>query len=73
MYKKIPLKIGSHEEEVEVGIVDANIPLLISKKKLKEWGGIIDFKKNTLFMRNTRETIKLTESPSGHLTISVGK
>ena len=37
-YKLIPVKIGNHEEELEVGIIDAEIPLLISKRKLKEWG-----------------------------------
>ena len=39
MYKTIPVKIGPYEEELEVGIIDTEIPLHISKKKLKEWGG----------------------------------
>ena len=43
-YKLITLKIRSIEDEVEVGVVNANIPLLISNRKLKEWGAIIDFK-----------------------------
>ena len=37
-FKEIPIKIGSMEENVQVGVIDSNIPLLISNAKLKEWG-----------------------------------
>ena len=67
------MQIGKLVEETEVGIVNANIPLLISKKKLKEWGGIIDFKNNTLHICKTDETIQLKETTSGHLIINVAK
>ena len=72
-YKKIPLQIGSLTEMVDVGVVPANIPLLISKRKLKDWGAKIDFEKNELFIRKTNETIQLNETASGHLTINVAK
>ena len=73
MYVKMPLQLGRLKETVEVGIVKANIPLLISKLKLKEWGGILDFSENTLYLKITDETINLKESQSGHLTVNVGK
>ena len=73
MYVKMPLQLGSLKDSVEVGIVKANVPLLISKMKLKEWGGVVDFSENTLFLKATNETIKLQESESGHLTVNVGK
>ena len=38
MFKVIPVKIGTYTEEIEVGIIDTEIPLLISKRMLKEWG-----------------------------------
>ena len=53
--------------------VNANVPLLISKTKLKQWGGVLDFSENTLFLKVTDETTKLQESDSGHLTVNVGK
>ena len=37
------LKLGKLLEEVEVGVVAADVPLLISKIKLNEWDGILDF------------------------------
>ena len=72
-YKRVPLKIGSMEETVDVGVVEAKIPLLISKRKLKEWGAKIDFEKNEMYIRKTNETIKLNETKSGHLTINLAK
>ena len=73
MFKKIPIRIGKHEEEIEVGIINTEIPLLISKKKLKEWGGKIDFQENTLFLRNSGETVQMEETSSGHLVINLAK
>ena len=49
-YVKMPLKIGnSLRDEVEVAVVLANVPLLLSRDKLKEWGAILDFNKSALF------------------------
>ena len=69
MFKRIPINIGGHEEELEVGIINTEIPLLISKKKLKEWGGKIDFEDNTLHIRKTGKTIQMEERSTGHLVI----
>ena len=73
MYKRIPVRIGELEEELEVGIIDTEIPLLISKKKLKEWGGRIDFQENTLYLRKSGETIHMEETSTGHLVINLSK
>ena len=35
-YVKIPLQIGILKDTFDVGVVAANVPLLISKTKLKE-------------------------------------
>ena len=70
---KIPFKVGKLEEELEVGVVEANIPMLLSKSKLKEWGVKIDFLENTMFIRKTSEVIKLKETAQGHLTFPMGK
>ena len=70
---KIPFKIGKLNEELDVGVVEANIPMLLSKSKLKEWGVTIDFLENTMFIRKTSELIKLKETKQGHLTYPMGK
>ena len=72
-YVKIPLKIGSIEEDVEVAIVETNVPLLFSKTKLKEWGGNLDFEEDTMTFKTTGDKIKLKDTSSGHYIIPVGK
>ena len=34
MYKKVLIRIGSHQEDLEVGVIEVEIPLLISKRML---------------------------------------
>ena len=36
-YKKIPIKIGKLEDVQEVGIVETNVPQLVSGKTLEDW------------------------------------
>ena len=71
--KIVPFKIGKLEEKIEVSIVDANIPMLLSKKKLREWGAQIDFSENKMYLKKTRETIQLNEVTQGHLTYPMAK
>ena len=73
VYKRIPVRIGEQDEELEVGIINTEIPLLIYKKKLKEWGGWIDFQENTLYLRKSGETIRMEETSTGHLVINLSK
>ena len=70
---RIPFNIGALKEEIDVGVVEANIPMLLSKSKLKEWGAKIDFLDNTMYIRKTKETIKLKETKQGHLTFPMAK
>ena len=72
-FKKIPLKLGNIEEILEVAVIDANIPLLFSKRKLMEWGAVLDFHKNTLKIGKTNETFKLKETKGGHLALPLNK
>ena len=72
-YKLVPLRIGQLEEMVEVGVIDAAIPLLISKTKLKEWGAELNFKENTLYLDKTKEKVDLKETKTGHLVVNLGK
>ena len=39
MYKKVPIRVGCHQEDLEVGVIEVKIPLFISKRKLKHWEG----------------------------------
>ena len=73
MYKRVPVRIGSHQEDLEVGVMEVKIPLLISKRKLKEWGDIIDFKENVLHLRITNKVIKLDETTTSHLVVRLVK
>ena len=57
-FKLIPIKIGNMEENVEVGVIDSNMPLLISNAKLKEWGAKMDFAENKLYLRKSNEEMK---------------
>ena len=72
-YKLVPKRIGGLEELVEVGIIDAAVPLLISKSKLKEWGAKLDFKDNSMYLEKTDEKILLQDTRSGHLVVKLGK
>ena len=70
MFKLIPVKIGNHQEDTEVGVIDVEFPLSLSIFKLKDRGGTIDFEENVLHLKFTNEDVKLERrdsfwSPSG--------
>ena len=73
MFKMVPVKIGSHEEDIEAGVIVVEIPLALSKFKIKEWGVTIDFEENVLHLRITNKDVKLEEAATGHLEISLAK
>ena len=56
-----------------MAVVNLNIPLLFSKKKLTEWGATLDFEKDTVHFKSTGETFKLNTTSSGHWTLPLGK
>ena len=45
-YKIIPINLGSQEKVIEVAVVDAQVPLLISNGNLKDCKAMIDFEKD---------------------------
>ena len=36
MYKKVPVKVASHHKDLEVGIIDTEILLVVSNRKIRE-------------------------------------
>ena len=67
----IPVLIGSKRMKIAVDIVDANIPLLISKPLMSEVGMVIDTKEHTLEFDGQRH--QLLTSSSGHYMIPVSE
>ena len=61
------------KETIEVAIIDAPIPLLLSKRRLKQWDAVINFRNNTLKIGKTDETFKLKETKGGHLSLPLVK
>ena len=66
---KIPVVIGTKKVFLETDIVDADIPLLLSKDSLKRAGTILDFNNDTSIMLG--ETQSLVSTESGHYAIPV--
>ena len=56
-----------------MALIDANIPLLFSKKQLKKWESEINFKDNTLTIGKTNEKFRLKETKGGHLALPLSK
>ena len=70
-HKLVPIEIGGITETVKVGIIEADIPLLISRRQLEKWETVLNFKDKTLFFKGTGKTVKLEMTSSGHLTIDL--
>jgi len=64
---KLPAKVGSKSILIETDIVDADIPLLLSKEALKNAGTLLDFNNDQLTMFGEVQTLIATES--GHYAI----
>ena len=71
--KRIPLQLGSLRETVNVAVVNTNVPLLLSKEKMKEWGCVIDCEKDTIYIGKTNETLQMKSTKSGHWTLPLGR
>jgi hypothetical protein len=67
----IPVLMGSKIIKIAVGVVDANIRLLISKPLMSEVGMVIDTKEHTLEFDGQRH--QLLTSSSGHYMIPVSE
>ena len=60
----IPISIGEVQLMLTIDIVQSGVPLLLSKKQMKEYGMVLDLSKDELLFRNKK--IWLEESESGH-------
>ena len=63
----IPVNIGQQEIDLEVDVVDTDIPLLLSKAAMKKSSTVIDFNKDTAVMFGEEQ--KLIKTTSGHYAI----
>ena len=66
---KVPMTIASEKVFVDVDIVDADIPLLLSKNSLQKAKATMDLGNNVLHIFG--KSIKLLESKSGHYILPV--
>ena len=72
-FKRIPISLGDMKETIEVAVIDANIPLLLSKRQLKKWDAVLNFSDATLKIGKTNQTFKLKETEGGHLALPLTK
>ena len=68
----IPITLGKLETEIEVSIVNCEIPLLISRKQLETWKVTQNNSKCELVVGITGETITLDKLESGHFALDLG-
>ena len=68
----IPITLGSYKTNIQVPVVDCDVPLLISKQTLKAWEVIQNYQTDTIYIGKTKETIKLKNLKSGHYGIKLG-
>ena len=66
---KFPAKIGDRKCNISTEVVNADIPLLLSKESLQKAGTILDLKRDKAEMFNKDIPLELTSS--GHYCISV--
>ena len=65
----LPVRIGQKKVKLETEVVDADIPLLLSKEAMKKSDTTIDFANDTVTMFG--ENIKLSLASSGHYMINL--
>ena len=70
---KLPIHLGSLTSEIEVSVVDCDIPLLISSTQLEEWQVNQDYKNRILHIGKTKESVNLLKLDSGHYGLDMGK
>ena len=56
--KLIPIKIGKLRKNIKVSIVDVNVPFLLAREQLENWGAVIDFGRKTIAFKETEEEFK---------------
>ena len=68
---RFPAIIGKKKVTIEANIVDAEIPLLLSRKSMKVAGCTLDFKNDSMEILD--QSIKLLSTGSGHYCIPLTK
>ena len=63
----IPVQFGTRKATIESDIVEADVPLLLSKEALKKAETVLDFNNDTALMFGEKQTLIATES--GHYAI----
>ena len=61
---KIPCYVAGMKADIEVDVVNCNIPLLLSKKAMKKGKMCLDFERDCVVVNG--KTVKLNETTSGH-------
>ena len=64
MRKRIPIRIGKRRYDLEVDVVENEIPLLISKNSMKKIGVVLDFKRDIAIIN--KQNIDLYCTSTGH-------
>ena len=65
----VPIYIGDVRVKLITDVVDANIPLLLSKSSLQKTDARVDFETNQIIIFN--QTLNLTETSGGHYLLSL--
>ena len=66
---RLPAKIGNNKCNIDAEVVNADIPLLLSKSSLKKADAVLDLKNDTVTMFN--QPIDLQYTASGHYCIDI--
>ena len=65
----VPAYIGVKAVNITSELIDANIPMLLSKECMKKANTVLNFQRDEIIMLN--QTLKLHATSSGHYTIPV--
>ena len=64
---RLPARIGSKPVTIETEVIDANIPMLLSKETMKRAGSVLDFNTNQAKMFGSNH--KLIQTTTGHYAL----
>ena len=65
----IPIRIGRLVSQLNVSIVDANIPLLLGRHDMQKLAFTVDFKNDIVFLERTKEKFELERTSKNHLAL----
>ena len=69
----IPVQFGTRKATIESDIVEADVPLLLSKEALKKAETVLDFNNDTALMFGEKQTLIATESGHYAIPLSITK